>query len=204
LDARYEREDVLRAVLDGVDEAVVIGTTGHTSRQLFALGDRDRNVYLSGSMGHADAFGLGVSIDHPDLEVIVLDGDGAALMHLGNLATIGAFGGRGYRHIILDNAAHATTGGQPTVSPGVSFVDLAMALGYAAAASSTEFSTIGEAIAWLRGTSGPALLHAPIVATTRTNLPRVGVAPPDQKLRLRKTITRSAGAAGSRRRVAGQ
>ena len=186
---RDHRVDVLTELLDAIGpETVVVGTTGHSSRHLFALADRDRNVYLSGSMGHAAAFGLGVGHRRPDVEVIVIDGDGAALMHLGSLATIAAFAGTTFRHIVLDNAAHATTGGQPTVSTGVSFASLALDLGYAAAASRADFATVAESIAWLRRTPGPVLLHIPTVAEAVPNLPRVGVEPRDQVTRLRQSL----------------
>ena len=76
-------------------------------------------------MGCAASFGLGVTLSCPDLATVVCDGDGGTLMRMGNLATVGAYAGEGFRHLILDNRMHESTGGQATVSAGVDFVQTA-------------------------------------------------------------------------------
>jgi phosphonopyruvate decarboxylase len=176
--ARATRQEVVENLLHRLSPgAVVIGTTGHTSRQLYVSGDADTHLYLEGSMGHASAFGVGVSLARPDLDVVVLDGDGAALMHLGNMATAAAFGGPGFRHVILDNGAHASTGAQPTVAPNLSFVELGHALGYSEALSSGDFDSPAEAAEWIAAARGPALLVAAIDTESPPDLPRVGISP---------------------------
>ncbi len=102
------------------NDAAVIATTGKSGRELFTLADRDQHLYCVGSMGGASAIGLGVAL-HADRPVVVLDGDGAALMKLGNLATIGAAAPARYVHVLLDNGVHDSTGGQATVAPGGRF-----------------------------------------------------------------------------------
>ena len=96
----------------------MIATTGMTGRELFAIADKPRNLYQVGSMGCAAPMGLGVALN-VEGPVVVLDGDGAALMKMGALATIGAYRPENLIHVVLDNGTYDSTGGQPTVSPSV-------------------------------------------------------------------------------------
>ena len=73
--------------------------TGYTGRELYAVADRANHLYMVGSMGCAPSLGLGLALARPDLEVIVVDGDGAALMRMGNLATVGSYAPRNFRHL---------------------------------------------------------------------------------------------------------
>ena len=123
-----------RLVQAGAGDAAIVATTGKCGRELFTLGDRAQQIYLVGSMGCASAVGLGLALN-VDRPVIVLDGDGAALMKMGNTATIGAYAPRNLVHIVLDNGVHDFTGGQGTVSPGVDFAGVAQACGYASSTS---------------------------------------------------------------------
>ena len=110
-------------------EAAVVATTGKTGRELFTLADRAQQLYQVGSMGCASAMGLGIALNTAR-PVVVLDGDGAALMKLGTLATIGAQAPDNLIHVLLDNGVHDSTGGQATVSPNVDFAAVAQACGY--------------------------------------------------------------------------
>ena len=111
------------------DRAALIATTGFTGRELFTVSDRKQHLYQVGSMGCAAGMGLGVAVNS-DRPVIVLDGDGAALMKLGTLATIGAYAPKNLIHIVFDNGAYESTGGQPTVSPTVDFAGAALACAF--------------------------------------------------------------------------
>ena len=117
----WNREGALREII-GLFTArdVIVSTTGMLSRELFEervrLGQGHEKDFLTvGSMGHASAIALGVSLAKPNRRIFVLDGDGAALMHLGNLATIAATAGPNFKHIIINNEAHDSVGGQPTL-----------------------------------------------------------------------------------------
>ena len=146
------RRAALAALLDRRPAGtVLVASTGHISRELYAIADDERNVYLSGSMGYASAFGLGVSLQHPDLGVLVVEGDGSALMHLGSMATIGAAAGGGLRHVVLDNGVHGSTGGQPTSSSTVDFPALARAAGYRSVADDRALGSPAVAADWLSG-----------------------------------------------------
>lgn len=118
------KKDALHLILDGVTDEVVITSTGMISREVYEMKDRDRNFYMQGSMGMALAIGLGIAYARKDLNVIVISGDGAALMSLGTLVLhkqLVAQGMTNLKHFILDNNCHASTGGQPTCSDFTSF-----------------------------------------------------------------------------------
>lgn len=173
------RAEALRRVLDLTPLAggtVVIATTGYTGRELYAAADRPNQLYVVGSMGCASALGLGLSLARPDLRVVVLDGDGAALMRLGTFATIGAYGGGNLFHLLLDNQMHESTGGQPTVSPTVRFAGVAAACGYAAASESQGLASIDALLAEPHG-SGPHFLHLRIRPGISESLPRPAITP---------------------------
>ncbi len=97
-------------------ETVLLASTGFCGRELYAIADRANHLYMVGSMGCVTPLALGLALARPDLKVIALDGDGAALMRLGALATVGATAPRNFWHLLLDNSAHESTGGQATVS----------------------------------------------------------------------------------------
>ena len=182
-EAEMTRQQALRLVVEGtpVDESIVIGTTGFTGRELFAIEDRSNQLYMVGSMGCASSLGLGLSLALPGKQVLVADGDGAALMRMGNLATIGAYGGENFRQLVLDNGVHDSTGGQSTVSRGVSFAAVARACGYDEAA---EALTPAELQAFLQGQSGPSLLQLKTKPGVPDELPRPDVSPREVKQRL--------------------
>ena len=110
---------------------LVVSTTGLTSRELYNCSDRPGNFYVLGSMGSASMIGLGIALHYARGKVIVLDGDGAALMRLQTLASIGHYHPPDLIHVLLDNARYDSTGGQPTISPTVHFAELAHACSYA-------------------------------------------------------------------------
>jgi len=111
-------------------DAAIIATTGFTGRELYELGDDDRNFYMVGSLGCASSFGLGICLAKPEVPVVVLDGDGAMLMRTGALATNARYAKGSMLHVLLDNEAHESTGGQFTVSGTVDWPAAARAFGY--------------------------------------------------------------------------
>jgi phosphonopyruvate decarboxylase len=128
---RPARDDVLRRVQAAVGPTdAVIATTGYTGRALYALDDRPGQFYVVGSMGCASSLGLGLALAQPRRRVVVLDGDGAALMRLGALATLGNRRPPNLVHVLLDNEMHESTGGQATVSSSVDLAAVAHACGY--------------------------------------------------------------------------
>jgi phosphonopyruvate decarboxylase len=171
-----KRSEALSAFLELEHEAAVIASTGKCGRELFTLDDRRHHLYQVGSMGCASAMGLGLALN-TDRRVVVIDGDGAALMKLGNLATIGAYAPANLIHLLLDNGVHDSTGAQPTVSSTVAFADVAIACGYAFAASCDDLNGLREAYAMARDADGPALLHMRIAPGSISPLARPTLTP---------------------------
>jgi phosphonopyruvate decarboxylase len=159
-----DRTEAIRLIRDGLgDQYALLATTGKIARTLFTLGHRPNQFYVIGSMGYASAVGLGI---HEALEgkqpVAVLDGDGAALMHMGVIATIGSRRPRRFVHVILDNEVHDSTGGQPTVSPTVDFAMVARACGYRQVWRVDSPGALQRAVRSASDGVGPALIHVKV------------------------------------------
>ena len=184
--ARPARVDLLRCVQDlAPAEAAVVATTGKTGRELFTLDDRAQQLYQVGSMGCASAMGLGIALN-TERPVMVLDGDGAALMKLGTLATIGAHAPGNLIHILLDNGVHDSTGGQATVSPNVDFAAVAQACGYALSVRcDSEAGFVRALEAALGSGPRPVLIHALIAPGSLARLGRPTIAPHEVARRFR-------------------
>ena len=183
------RTSVLQHIINLTPESetVIIATTGYTGRELFALSDRDNHFYMVGSMGCASSLGLGLALARPELQVVIIDGDGAALMRMGNFSTIGTYGGANLIHLLLDNEAHDSTGAQATVSANVRFADIAAACGYAVAYDGDDLNLIDELFSTGKVT-GPRFGHLKIRIGTMENLPRPDIKPPEVLRRLMQHI----------------
>lgn len=183
------RTEVLGRIINLTPESntVIIATTGFTGRELFAISDRVNHLYMVGSMGCASSLGLGLSLARPDLNVVIIDGDGAALMRMGNFATIGSYGGNNLVHLLLDNEAHDSTGAQATVSSNVRFADIASACGYAVSYDGNDIKMIDELFS-SNSVQGPRFGHLKIKTGTMENLPRPDIKPADVLRRLMQHI----------------
>lgn len=166
--------------------AAVIATTGKPSRELFELretrGERhDSDLLIVGGMGHASQIALGVALAQPSRPVYCFDGDGAVLMHMGGLATIGTLGLENYRHLVLNNAAHDSVGGQPTVGFDVDLCGVARACGYRHVACATDQATLGRELEAFHGSEGPSFLEVRVRKGSRDDLGRPTMTPADLK-----------------------
>ncbi|OGV63245.1 MAG: phosphonopyruvate decarboxylase [Lentisphaerae bacterium RIFOXYB12_FULL_65_16] len=184
---RPSRVLVLRTVLEYAGDAVIIATTGYTGRELYELGDRKQNFYMVGSMGCASSLGLGLALAQPRRRVIVLDGDGAALMRLGALTTLGCCAPANLLHLVLDNGCYESTGAQQTVSASVDFAGVAAACGYPLAESLPSLSSFSEFVRIWMNNSAPqlALGRIRIAVGAAVGLSRPTLSPPDVAERLR-------------------
>lgn len=187
--ARASRSEALREVVahTSADSSVVLASTGFCGRELYAIDDRANQLYMVGSMGCVVPLALGLALRRPDLRVVALDGDGAALMRLGAFATVGAYAPPNLWHLLLDNGAHDSTGGQATVSARISFAGVAAASGYAAALETEEVELIG---AWLDAPAlaGPRFACLLTRTGTPAELPRPAVGPVEVKQRLMRHL----------------
>jgi phosphonopyruvate decarboxylase len=169
------------------DATAIIATTGRCGRELFTLADRPQHLYQVGSMGCASPMGLGVALN-VRRPVVVLDGDGAALMKLGALATIGARAPANLVHVVLDNGVHDSTGGQATVSPSVDFAAVALACGYATGTLCDSAGGFETALAGAFAVPGPHLVHVRIRSGSMARLGRPTVKPPEVARRFREFL----------------
>ncbi|WP_043835995.1 phosphonopyruvate decarboxylase [Muricoccus aerilatus] len=174
---RPSRVAVLERFLSIVpEEAAVIATTGKCGRELFTLADRAQHLYQVGSMGAASGMALGVALNSPR-PVVVLDGDGAALMKLGTFATIGAYAPANLVHVLLDNGVHDSTGGQATVSASVDFAAVALACGYRQAFLAESLDGFEAAFRAALAGGGPSMIHLRIAPGSMAKLGRPTVGP---------------------------
>jgi len=183
------RASALQSIITATraSNSVVIATTGFTGRELFAAEDRDNHFYMVGSMGCASSLGLGLALARPDLHVVVVDGDGAALMRMGNLATLGAYAGDNLTHILLDNEAHDSTGAQSTVSAQIDFATIALACGYAVVHRGADITNLVDFLS-AEQEGGPSFLHLKIQTGTIDDLPRPSITPAAVLKRLKNHI----------------
>lgn len=146
------REDIIRHIADASGEDPVVSTTGKASRELFeireAKGQSHKYDFLTvGSMGHSSSIALGVALNKPETKVWCIDGDGALLMHMGAMAVIGANAPKNLIHIVINNGAHETVGGMPTVASNLDVVAIAKACGYPEAVSVNSFEELDRELA---------------------------------------------------------
>jgi phosphonopyruvate decarboxylase len=186
---KLNREQVLNLVVNQLNNRdIVISTTGMLSRELFEYRanhkqGHERDFLTVGSMGHATAIAAGVAIFKTSRQVFCLDGDGASIMHMGNMATIGQNGTENLKHIIFNNAVHDSVGAQPTDAAGenFSFTKIALGCGYKEAISVHEEKDIIAAVKHLRDAKGPCLLEIKCNSGHRKDLGRPTRKPVENK-----------------------
>ena len=172
-----------RGSAEGGTRDLVVATTGYTGRELYACEDRDNQLYMVGSMGCASTFGLGLAYARPDRRVVVLDGDGALLMRMGCLATIGYERPANLVHVLLDNEAHDSTGTQSTVTHSVDLGACARACGYPGVQRLGSADELEKAL--LDRTEGLRFLHLKTRPGAPADLPRPKITPREVAARLR-------------------
>jgi len=188
VDATSKRRDMLNAIQSSATgKDVLIATTGYTGRELYGCSDRPNQLYMVGSMGCASSFGMGLALASPRHRVIVIDGDGAALMRLGAMTSIGYERPANLIHILLDNSVHESTGAQPTVSKSVDFCSIASACGYENVIRTADPKLLG---ATLSGeTRKLTFIHAPVIPGIDGELERPSIRPVQVAERLRQFLS---------------
>lgn len=185
------RTEALGAWLQRYPDALAVSTTGFMSREVSSHGMVDRHFPMQGSMGFASAIALGLERSAPGgRPVHVLDGDGALIMRLGSLATIGALAPRAFTHVVVDNGTYASTGGQLTVSPHVDFPAAALACGYRAAAHCRGAGGLEGALEWAASEAGqgPVLLQIEVDEREAEGLERPALSPQEIALAFRDAV----------------
>jgi phosphonopyruvate decarboxylase len=169
-----DRHVAIRTLLEHVaDRDALLTTTGMISREVFATRDRPGTFYMIGSMGLLSGLGLGLALALPGRRVWVLEGDGSALMSLGTLSLIAAEAPKNLVHVILDNEAYESTGGQPSVSCAVDLARVAESCGYRRVARAAEPGALDDVLGQSVGGPGPHMIVAKIGLSNRDPSPRV-------------------------------
>jgi len=182
--------EALARLLPAISEGTVcVHANGYIGRAGCAARDRDECFYMIGSMGLGSSIGLGIALAQPERRVVVLDGDGNILMNLGALATIAAARPSNLLHVCFDNRAHASTGGQPTVSDRVHLDDVARAAGYRAVARVDAPAALAAEASGLLAGEGPAFLLVRIeLGPPGPPGPRIPHVPEAMAARLRRAL----------------
>lgn len=181
------REGVIEAFIGSLPkDAIVVSTTGKISRELYEARKRrneesGKDFLTVGSMGHASQIALGIALQKKERPVYCLDGDGATIMHLGALATIGWVAPQNFKHLVLNNLAHESVGGQPSAAEAVDLQGVAKSCGYASVASVDAEAKLQRALQALHGAQGPAFLEVKVNVESRKDLGRPEESPIENK-----------------------
>ena len=182
------REEAISKILEFLkDDDIVVGTTGKTSRELFELRevqgkDHSRDFLTVGGMGHANQIALGIALSKPSREIYCFDGDGAILMHTGSLGIIGDLKPENFKHIVFNNGAHDSVGGQPTIGFDISFSGLASLFNYKSTYSVNNKKELLEVFSEFQKSKGPSLLEIKVNKGSRKDLGRPTISPKENKL----------------------
>lgn len=180
------REEIIKTIADAAQNDVIVSTTGKTSRELFEIreqnGQSHKYDFLTvGSMGHSSSIALGIALNKPDTRVWCLDGDGAALMHMGAMAVIASRVPDNYIHVIINNGSHESVGGQPTVADKLDFGKIASGCRYKNTFHVTDMRKLKEVLAEIHKMKGPVFLEIEAKIGSRDNLGRPTSSPADNK-----------------------
>jgi len=189
-----KREDAIKIIVDRLEGSeIIVSTTGKTSRELFEYrigrNEAPRDFYTVGGMGCASSIALAVALEKPDRNVVVFDGDGAALMQMGSMATMGHYRPANLKHILFDNEAHDSTGGQMTVSGTVDFEKIARACGYRYAKVVASEEELVLALEEMKTLKGPRMLVVQVKKGARPELGRPTTTPVENKKEFMKFLT---------------
>lgn len=180
------REDIIRAIVDVSKEDIIVSTTGKTSRELFEIREQKGQLHkydflTVGSMGHSSTIALAIALNKPNKRVWCIDGDGAALMHMGAMALIGAKSPGNYIHVIINNEAHESVGGQPTIAHSINFSQIALGCGYKAVYHIATYDELNEVLFKIKDERGPILLEVKSAIGSRDDLGRPTTTPIQNK-----------------------
>ena len=186
-DQRMVREEALSIVLENLDDnAIVVSTTGKTSREIFEIRENNdqshqQDFLTVGSMGHCSSIALGIALAKPHREVVCIDGDGAMLMHLGSLTSIASLKPKNFRHILMNNEVHESVGGQDTAAKNVKLSAIVEAVGSSKMFMAETITELKTNINNFMQGAGPSFLEIKIRPGSRANLGRPTIKPVDNK-----------------------
>ncbi|MBQ3640567.1 phosphonopyruvate decarboxylase [bacterium] len=174
---KMKREEIIEHIVKYSGEDVIISTTGKASRELFEIRERNGQSHkydflTVGSMGHSSSIALGIALNKPEQKIWCIDGDGAALMHLGAMAVIGANNPENLIHVIINNSAHETVGGMPTVAGQIDLCQIAQGCGYKRIYRADNFETLDLVLQQAKSANELCLIEVKCSIGARENLGR--------------------------------
>ena len=181
------REEAIQKVAANIeDTACIVSTTGMISRELFEARTawnqgHERDFLTVGSMGHASQIALGIALQKPERKVYCFDGDGATLMHMGNMAITASMNCKNYVHVVFNNGAHDSVGGQPTVGLKIDLCGVAKAVGYKATYSVDTMEQLETILTEMKKEEGPVFLQVCVKKGNRKDLGRPTTTPVQNK-----------------------
>ena len=184
--ARYQAIERILSHIQAND--LVVSTTGMISRELFTLDDRPGNFYMIGSMGLASAMGLGLAIQAAHKRIFILEGDGSALMSLGTLPLIASEAPPNLAHIILDNEAYESTGGQPSISSRFDLAETAASAGYPWTRRVEDIEELESALTEAKNNGRLSLILVKCGIAPVEGIPRVSHTPEEIRNRFREAV----------------
>ena len=193
-DLTMSREEAIQKVTKSIeDTACIVATTGMISRELFEARTawnqgHERDFLTVGSMGHASQIALGIAIQKPERKVYCFDGDGASLMHMGNMAITASMNCKNYVHVVFNNGAHDSVGGQPTVGLKIDLCGVAKAVGYKVTYSVDSMDQLDATLTEIKSVEGPVLLQVCVKKGNRKDLGRPTTTPVQNKEALMKFL----------------
>jgi len=176
-DYSMSREEIIKHIVAVSGEDSIVSTTGKASRELFEIreanGQHHGYDFLTvGSMGHSSSIALGIALQKKDKKLWIIDGDGAALMHMGSMAVLGAYAPKNIVHIVINNGAHETVGGMPTVAEKLDLIKIAEGCGYKNAVSVDSFEALDKALAAAKERNELSLIEVKCAIGARDDLGR--------------------------------
>lgn len=190
------REDAIQSATASLGERdCIVSTTGMISRELFEYRaamnqSHERDFLTVGSMGHASQIALGIALEQPERRVWCFDGDGASIMHMGSLAIVASKAPKNYVHVVFNNGAHDSVGGQPTVGLKIDLPAVAMAVGYAAIYSVDNKADLEAVLDKVKDSTGPVFLEIKVKKGNRKDLGRPTTTPIQNKEALMRFLSK--------------
>ena len=196
VEGKMGREEAIERVMLAADsKTAFVSTTGMISRELYELREKrgmghERDFLTVGGMGHASQIALSLAMQKSDRHVFCLDGDGAAIMQMGGLATIGSRKPSNYIHFVLNNGAHDSVGGQPTVGREIDFCQIAKGCGYESVAKAESLEELDKAIYSALASKKLAFIEVLVTKGARKDLGRPKTTPVENKEALMKFLSK--------------
>ena len=186
------REEVIKEIIAVSDGAPIVSTTGKTSRELYELREQlavdkaggcthNKDFLTVGSMGHSSSIALGIALQKPGQDIWCLDGDGASIMHMGAMATIGKVHPDNFIHVLINNEAHESVGGLPTAADRIDILSVAKGCGYDCVWQVRDMVKLRECLQHCKEIQGLRFLEVKVAIGSRQDLGRPGRTPQENK-----------------------